>query len=1096
MVERAVFWRARAPRHHDYFLIASFAFVMLLFVLISSGPASALAGSDSWSGAVQVCTSPQVSTTSDCTFTAEIPGTYTTESGESWNKTSWYRFVPATSATVYIRASSSGYDNTLHLRDSSGTIVTRNDDSYGLDAAISYALTAGSTYYVGVGSYGNNAIPSVSVLLTMSRPDAPTNVTATPTGTNGAVTVSWTAADLSTRSIQSFTVYVYSGATQVSTTNVGGSPPGTSTTVNGLTNGTAYTFKVTATNSVGTSDFSVASSSATPYAPQTVTFNTLSNKAYGDADFSVSATTNAPGATISFTTSTGTVCSVSGTTVSVLTQGTCSITATGSAVTGWTTSSTTRTFTVTAKSLSVTGYSAVSRRYDGSQSVAITGTGELQGVLAQDLGNVALLGTPTGTASSKNAGSQTVTVGGLSLTGSAATKYSLATITVNVTIDQKILAITAPTVSSRQYNGSRSISATAGTVSGYVGTETVVVTASGLLDVADAGSRTATVSYQLGNGSNGGLGANYSLASDSVPVSITPRVLTVSGSAAIDKPYDNTRTATVTVGTVGNYAGAERPVVTASGLFASATPGAQSVAVVYYVTDHPATSAVASNYQIASETLSANIAKATLTFVVTANDRAYNGSNSATVNVGSVAGKVAGDDVEIDSSKISGQFADGEPGTNKLVTLTISSGLLTGADAGKYVYTTPSNPRADISKANQSGFSITSDLEMFADGEIQLAASGGQTSGSISYAVSPSSCQLTGSRLTADKGGINCVVSATRGGDSHYNSVTVTATVRVDKVIQTLLFRTAVPTSPLVGSTYTPNVESNVFLAPTIVIGNNSGSVCSISAGVVTFNAVGTCLISASQPGSDVFSSAAASQSVTVVAVPVSTTVPPASTVPARPAAVSSSTTIAQQPVPTTSTTIVAVADPTQPNADENGELPELTEGETTVLIRGEKVNVTVTQEGGQLVMKLPNDVVIRFGAKTASGQSVQVSADGVLRAYKNSLVDVAVEGLVPGTTYTVYLFSTPIELSRGTVSADGSISQSVLLPKNVETGSHTMQVNSVGPGGEVVSVSLGITVDKKNSNTAAAVTAISIAILLALLGGRPIFKRRRRRAY
>jgi hypothetical protein len=101
------------------------------------------------------------------------------------------------------------------------------------------------------------------IIIAITKPDAPTGVSAT-SGGNATSTISWTAPSDGGSAITGYTATSNAGQTCSSTTT-------TTCSVTGLTNGSPYTFTVTATNTIGTSDPSSASASATPTAPIVIT---------------------------------------------------------------------------------------------------------------------------------------------------------------------------------------------------------------------------------------------------------------------------------------------------------------------------------------------------------------------------------------------------------------------------------------------------------------------------------------------------------------------------------------------------------------------------------------------------------------------------------------------------------------------------------------------------------------------------------------------------------------------------------------------------------------------------------------------------------
>jgi hypothetical protein len=126
----------------------------------------------------------------------------------------------------------------------------------GLLYGVSYTFTVKAINAVGAGPASD---PSAAVLTIPGPPLAPTGVTATRG--DMSATVSWTAADSNGSTITLYTVT--SSDLLNPKTCVWTSGP-LSCTVTGLTNGTAYTFTVTAENGIDTGPESAASNSVTP----------------------------------------------------------------------------------------------------------------------------------------------------------------------------------------------------------------------------------------------------------------------------------------------------------------------------------------------------------------------------------------------------------------------------------------------------------------------------------------------------------------------------------------------------------------------------------------------------------------------------------------------------------------------------------------------------------------------------------------------------------------------------------------------------------------------------------------------------------------
>jgi hypothetical protein len=205
------------------------------FVVTASNPG----GDSGYSN--EISATPQVSAPS-------APTGLTATGGNGKVTLSWNSTAEATGYKIYQSEASGSYGTAL-------TTVAESVYSYEITG-----LTNGVVYYFVIkatNAGGDSPYSAEVTAIPVTVPGAPTNVAAT--AGNGQITVSFTPpADNGGSTITGYTVTSNPG-------NFTAASTGTTITVTGLSNGTAYTFTVTASNAAGTGPASEASNAATPY---------------------------------------------------------------------------------------------------------------------------------------------------------------------------------------------------------------------------------------------------------------------------------------------------------------------------------------------------------------------------------------------------------------------------------------------------------------------------------------------------------------------------------------------------------------------------------------------------------------------------------------------------------------------------------------------------------------------------------------------------------------------------------------------------------------------------------------------------------------
>jgi hypothetical protein len=179
--------------------------------------------------------------------------------------------------------------------------------------------------------------------------------------------------------------------------------------------------------------------------------------------------------------------------------------------------------------------------------------------------------------------------------------------------------------------------------------------------------------------------------------------------------------------------------------------------------------------------------------------------------------------------------------------------------------TTVSESPTSVTYGNESASVITASVvanhgEVVPNSET-ATVNVGSTSCTVTLTGGTGTCTIANTTLSASATAYT--VGASYGGDSNLSSSTGSAVTNltVTKASQTVTFTTTAPSNAAVAGTYTAaaSATSGLTVAP-LTIDATSSTVCSISSGLVTFNAAGTCTIDANQSGGTNYNAAPQAQ--------------------------------------------------------------------------------------------------------------------------------------------------------------------------------------------------------------------------------------------
>lgn len=155
---------------------------------------------------------------------------------------------------------------------------------------------------------------------------------------------------------------------------------------------------------------------------------------------------------------------------------------------------------------------------------------------------------------------------------------------------------------------------------------------------------------------------------------------------------------------------------------------------------------------------------------------------------------------------------------------------------------------------------------------------------------------------------------------------------------------------------------------------------------------------------------------------------------------------------------------------------------ETVVYLNGKRTTAQVVTSESQITVRV-SGTATTLSATAPNGQSINISADGVLEVRRGSTVSTVTDGFGTYSPVETWCYSSPIKLGVETTNGLGETDSEYQLPTSISTGHHRLVIRGSNDSGQDITIGFAMRVTEESLITRIATSPVVWVILvLALL--------------